>query len=116
VRSVCYLGDFKVDSEHRDQLDAIIARFRSPHAPKKLAAPGVDPGHAGPAQGRSRWSRHSGRDDGRRRDPRSERRAPIRRRAVAGGIRTGLLGRRLVRLFEAPVASRVDPHPDEPGS
>jgi hypothetical protein len=29
VRSVYCLGDFKVDAEHRDQLDALIARFRS---------------------------------------------------------------------------------------
>ena len=27
VRSVYYLGDFKVDSEHREQLNALIARF-----------------------------------------------------------------------------------------
>jgi hypothetical protein len=52
VRSVYYLGDFKVDTEHRDQLDALIARFRSQKGGrvKKLVVPGVDPnlGRSGP--------------------------------------------------------------------
>jgi dCMP deaminase len=51
VRSVYYLGDFKVDAEHRDQSDALIARFRSQKGRvKKLAVPDVDPnlGRSGP--------------------------------------------------------------------
>ena len=51
VRSVYYLGDFKVDAEHRDQLDALIARFRDQKGRvKKLVVPGVDPnlGRSGP--------------------------------------------------------------------
>lgn len=51
VRSVYYLGDFKVDAEHREQLDALIARFRSQKGRvKKLVVPGVDPnlGRTGP--------------------------------------------------------------------
>jgi hypothetical protein len=44
VRSVYYLGDFKVDAEHREQLNALIARFRSQKGRvKKLVVPGVDP-------------------------------------------------------------------------
>jgi hypothetical protein len=51
VRSVYYLGDFKVDSEHRDQVDALIARFRRQKGRvKKLVVPGIDPnlGRSGP--------------------------------------------------------------------
>ncbi len=51
VRSVYYLGDFKVDAEHRDQLDALIARFRSQKGRvKKLVVQGIDPnvGRSGP--------------------------------------------------------------------
>lgn len=44
VRSVYYLGDFKVDAEHREQLDALISRFHSQKGRvKKLVVPGVDP-------------------------------------------------------------------------
>jgi hypothetical protein len=51
VRSVYDSGDFKVDAEHRDQLDALIARLRNQKGRvKKLVAPGVDPnlGRSGP--------------------------------------------------------------------
>ena len=51
MRSVYYLGDFKLDAEHREQLDALIARFRSHKGRvKRLVVPGVDPnlGRNGP--------------------------------------------------------------------
>jgi dCMP deaminase len=51
VRSVYYLGDFKVDDQHQDQLSALIARFRAQKGRvKKLVVPGVDPnfGRSGP--------------------------------------------------------------------
>jgi deoxycytidylate deaminase len=55
VRSVYDSGDFKVDAEHRDQLDALIARLRNQKGRvKKLVAPGVDPNSAVPAPRRSR--------------------------------------------------------------
>jgi hypothetical protein len=51
MRSVYHLGDFKVDAEHGDQLDALIARFRSQNGRvKKLVVPSIDPnlGRSGP--------------------------------------------------------------------